>query len=111
MPRSRPTQGVPAGDRAPAAGQVDVSALPAGYPRDVTLAEGGSTVVIQAEQAGCDHLSAAAAEQTSGQVVVVVTLTRSSHGKKCPMHVKETPLPVRLAAPLGARKLVLRPGP
>ncbi|WP_116205752.1 hypothetical protein [Amycolatopsis circi] len=110
-PKSRPTQGVPPGDTAPAAGQINASALPAGYPHDVTLAEGGSVVVIQAEEGGCDKLSAKAGEQTATQVVVLVTITKAPHGQMCPMHVREISLPVRLAAPLGGRELVLRPGP
>ncbi|MFB9927574.1 hypothetical protein ACFORO_13920 [Amycolatopsis halotolerans] len=110
-PKSRPTQGVPPGDTAPAAGQINASALPAGYPHDVTLAEGGSVVVIQAEEGGCDKLSAKAAEQTAAQVVVLVTITKAPHGQMCPMHVREISLPVRLAAPLGGRELVLKPGP
>ncbi|PFG56491.1 hypothetical protein ATK36_0003 [Amycolatopsis sulphurea] len=109
-PRSHPTQGVPPGDTDPAANQVDVSALPADYPRDVILADGGATVVIQAEQAGCDRLSAAPGEQTASQVVVTVTLTRAPRGQMCPMHIKENPLFVHLNAPLGGRQLVLRPG-
>ncbi|WP_134668173.1 MULTISPECIES: hypothetical protein [unclassified Amycolatopsis] len=110
-PKSRPTQGVPPGDTAPAAGQINASALPAGYPHDVTLAEGGSVVVIQAEEGGCDKLSAKAGEQTATQVVVLVTLTKAPHGQMCPMHIREISLPVRLAAPLGGRELVLKPGP
>ena len=110
-PKSRPTQGVPPGDTAPAAGQVNASALPAEYPHDVTLAEGGSVVVIQAEEGGCNKLSAKAGEQTAAQVVVLVTITKPPHGQMCPLHVREISLPVRLAAPLGGRELVLRPGP
>ncbi|MGW4401980.1 hypothetical protein ACWEHA_42330 [Amycolatopsis nivea] len=110
-PKSRPTQGVPPGDTAPAAGQVNASALPAGYPHDVTLAEGGSVVVIHAEEGGCDKLSAKAGEQTATQVVVLVTLTKAPHGQMCPMHIREISLPVRLDAPLGGRELVLKPGP
>lgn len=109
-PRSHPTQGVPPGDTDPAANQVDASALPADYPHDVTLADGGATVVIQAEQAGCDRLSAAPGEQTASQVVVTVILNQAPHGQMCPMHIKENPLFVHLNAPLGGRKLVLRPG-
>ncbi|RJQ83576.1 hypothetical protein [Amycolatopsis panacis] len=109
-PRSHPTQGVPPGDTDPAANQVDVSALPADYPHDVTLADGGATVVIQAEQAGCERLSAAPGEQTASQVVVTVTLTQAPRGQMCPMHIKENPLFVHLNAPLGGRQLVLRPG-
>ncbi|MGW7536101.1 hypothetical protein [Amycolatopsis sp. NPDC054798] len=109
-PKSRPTQGPPPGDTAPAAGQVNASALPADYPHDVTLAEGGAVVVIQAEEGGCDKLSAKAGEQTATQVVVLVTKTKPPHGQMCPMHVREISLPVRLAAPLGGRQLVLRAG-
>ncbi|WP_081655169.1 hypothetical protein [Amycolatopsis orientalis] len=110
-PKSRPTQGVPPGDTAPAPGQIDASALPAGYPHDVTLAEGGSVVVIQAEEGGCDKISAKAGEQTAARVIVLVTITKPPHGQMCPMHVREISLPVRLAAPLGGRELVLKPGP
>ncbi|MFI5612143.1 hypothetical protein [Amycolatopsis sp. NPDC051903] len=110
-PQSRPTQGVPPGDTAPAPGQVDASALPAGYPHDVTLAQGGKVVVIHAEEAGCDHLSAAAGEQTAQHVVVRVTVTKAPRGQMCPMHVREVSLPVPLGEPLGGRTLVLQPGP
>ncbi|WP_406629305.1 hypothetical protein [Amycolatopsis sp. WGS_07] len=110
-PKSRPTQGVPPGDTAPATGQVNASALPPEYPHDVTLAEGGSVVVIQAEEGGCNKLSAKAGEQTAAQVVVLVTITKPPHGQMCPLHIREISLPVRLDAPLGGRELVLRPGP
>ncbi|WP_239154045.1 hypothetical protein [Amycolatopsis sp. FDAARGOS 1241] len=110
-PQSRPTQGVPPGDTAPAPGQLDASALPAGYPHDVTLAQGGKVVVIHAEEAGCDHISAVAGEQTAQHVVVRVTVTKAPHGQMCPMHVREVSLPVPLSEPLGGRTLVLQPGP
>ena len=109
-PQSRPTQGVPPGDTAPAPGQVDASALPAGYPHDLTLAQGGKVVVIQAEEGGCDKLSASAGEQTVQQAVVVVTVTKAPHGQMCPMHIRDISLPVTLDQPLGGRKLVLRAG-
>ncbi|MDT8914153.1 hypothetical protein [Amycolatopsis sp. PS_44_ISF1] len=108
--QGRPTQGVPPGDTAPAPGQVDASALPAGYPHDLTLAEGGKVVVIQAEEGGCDKISARAGEQTAEQAVVLVTVTKAPRGQMCPMHIKEASLPVPLEQPLGGRKLVLRPG-
>lgn len=109
-PQSRPTQGVPPGDTAPAPGQVDASALPPGYPHDLTLAQGGKVVVIQAEEGGCDKVGARAGEQTAQQAVVVVTVTKAPHGQMCPMHIREISLPVTLDQPLGGRKLVLRPG-
>ncbi|MEV6898186.1 hypothetical protein [Amycolatopsis sp. NPDC051372] len=110
-PQTHPTQGPPPGDTAPAAGQIDASALPAGYPHDVTLAQGGKVVVIHADEAGCDHIMAAAGEENAQQAVVVVTVTKAPHGQMCPMHVREVSLPVPLAEPLGGRQLVLRPGP
>ncbi|MGW4488195.1 hypothetical protein ACWEOE_30645 [Amycolatopsis sp. NPDC004368] len=110
-PQSHPTQGVPPGDTAPAAGQIDASALPGGYPHDVTLAQGGKVVVIHADEAGCDHIVAAAGEQTAQKAVVVITVTKAPRGQMCPMHVREVSLPVPLAEPLGGRTLVLRPGP
>ncbi|HWD04886.1 MAG TPA: hypothetical protein VG674_20795 [Amycolatopsis sp.] len=110
-PQTRPTQGTAPGDGAPAQGQVDASALPPGYPHDVTLAEGGKVVVIHAEEGGCDHLSAAAGEQTAQHAVVKITVTHAPRGQMCPMHVTEISLPVTLAQPLGGRTLVLQPGP
>ncbi len=68
-------------------------------------------VVIQAEEGGCDHLSAKAGTQTAKEVVVLVTLTKAPHGQMCPMHIREVSLPVRLSEPLGGRQLMLRPGP
>lgn len=102
---------MPPGDTAPAAGQIDASALPGGYPHDVTLAQGGKVVVIHADEAGCDHIVAAAGEQTAQKAVVVITVTKAPRGQMCPMHVREVSLPVPLAEPLGGRTLVLRPGP
>ncbi|WP_020657958.1 hypothetical protein [Amycolatopsis benzoatilytica] len=110
-PKSQPTQSVPPGDTALAPGQLDASALPDGYPHDVSLANGGTVVVIQAEEAGCNKLSAKAGEQTPSQVVILVTVAKPPRGQMCPFHVREVTLTVPLSAPLGARKLVLRPGP
>ncbi|MFD9887789.1 hypothetical protein ACFWY9_00505 [Amycolatopsis sp. NPDC059027] len=108
--QSRPTQGVPAGDTALPATQVDSSGMGDGYARPVAAADGGKTLFVQEEQRGCDQLDAKATEQDDRQVVVLITVIRAARSQVCPDHVKEITLPVPLTAPIGARKVVLRLG-
>ncbi|MFE0026466.1 hypothetical protein [Amycolatopsis sp. NPDC059021] len=108
--QSRPTQGVPAGDTALPATQVDSSGMGDGYARPVAAADGGKTLYIQEEQRGCDQLDARATEQDDRQVVVLIMVIRAARSQVCPDHVKEITLPVPLTAPIGARKVVLRAG-
>ncbi|MFC4080955.1 hypothetical protein [Amycolatopsis samaneae] len=108
--QSRPTQGVPAGDTALPATQVDSSGMGDGYPRPVAAGDGGKTLYVQEEQRGCDQVDARVTEQDDRQVVVLVTVVRAARSQICPDHVREISLPVTLTAPIGPRKVVLRRG-
>lgn len=110
-PPGRPKQVVPEGSVAVPAGQIDVTALPDGYPREVSASNGDTVLSITAEEGGCGHISAAAVEQTARRVVVQLTQTRGQADQMCPMHVRDITVTVTLSAPLGRRTVVLEPAP
>jgi hypothetical protein len=106
----RPTQGIAPGDDVVAETQVDARGLPEGYPRSLSRALDGKTLVLQAEEGGCRRISARVGDQAAQQVVVLVTVTSAPKGQMCPDYIKEIKIPLALAEPLGTRTVVLRQG-
>jgi hypothetical protein len=106
----RPTQGIAPGDDVIAETQVDARGVPDGYPRSLFRATDGRTLILQAEEGGCRRISARVGDQTAQQVVVLMTVTAPQKGQMCPDYIKETRIPLALAAPLGSRTVVLRQG-
>ncbi|MEV6645409.1 hypothetical protein [Amycolatopsis sp. NPDC051371] len=106
----RPTQGIAPGDDVIAETQVDARGVPEGYPRSLFRATDGRTLILQAEEGGCRRISARVGDQTAQQVVVLMTVTAPQKGQMCPDYIKETRIPLALAAPLGSRTVVLRQG-
>ncbi|MCR6485996.1 hypothetical protein M8542_24515 [Amycolatopsis sp. OK19-0408] len=106
----RPTQGIAPGDDVIAESQVDARGLPEGYPRSLTRSLDGKTLILQAEEGGCRHVSAHVGDQTPQQVVVLVAVLTAKKGQMCPDYIKEVSLPLTLAEPLGTRTVVLRQG-
>lgn len=89
--------------------QVNASALPVGYPREVWTEQGGMVLGVDAEQGGCFNSTAVLTQQTAAEVTV--RLTQGSIGaqaKACPMYLTYKPVTVHLAAPLGQRTVVLQ---
>ena len=106
----RPTQGIAPGDDVIAESQIDARGLPEGYPRSFTRSTDGKTLILQAEEGGCRHISAHVGDQTPQQVVVLVAVSAAKKGQMCPDYIKEITLPLTLAEPLGTRTVVLRQG-
>jgi hypothetical protein len=103
----RPKQVVPEGTTEVPAKQIDSSALPADYPRDVTTSNGGTVLSIRAQEGGCGHVSAAVAEQTAQRVVVDLKETKAQTNQMCTMDIRTPVISATLDAPLAARTLVL----
>jgi hypothetical protein len=103
----RPKQVVPEGTTEVPAKQIDSSALPADYPRDVTTSNGGTVLSIRAQEGGCGHVSAAVAEQTAQRVVVNLKETKAQTNQMCTMDIRTPVISATLDAPLAARTLVL----
>jgi hypothetical protein len=74
-----------------------------------TVATAGDDVVFVAQQSGCAQVSAKATAQTATSVTIVVLTTIITRGNEmCPMYVREVPIVVPLAAPLGDRELIFQ---
>jgi hypothetical protein len=87
--------------------EVDSSKLPQGYPHTVWTQDSGTVLVVSVAQGGCSKDQAQLADQSKQQVTVaVVNLTQHSSGM-CPQFLQYVPQAVRLASPLGQRKVVL----
>lgn len=101
--------GGPTGGSAVPASQINASGMPGGGPSGVWTQNGGLTVALGAEQAGCDQPSATVTSQTATQVVLrLTTVSQAKPGTMCPMIVRQVVVEVQLAAPLGNRTLVLQ---
>ncbi|HEX3787917.1 MAG TPA: hypothetical protein VHW44_08650 [Pseudonocardiaceae bacterium] len=88
------------------ASQVDASSATGRAPTQVQVA-GGTYLLFDVEQAGCELVSAQATDQTATQVVVTVTTTVTKKGNQmCPMLVRNVQQIVELSAPLGSRTVV-----
>ena len=103
-----------AGTTAPAAGgthtvppgQITQSGTGA-TPQGVQVAGDGRTVVFDAEQSGCQLITAQATTQTATQVTIQVITTNTSKGNQmCPMIVRVVQVTATLNAPLGNRTIV-----
>jgi hypothetical protein len=97
----------PGGARVPVpAGQINnggMNAPPLGV--EVT----GNDVVFNAEQSGCQVITAQATTQTATQVTIQVITTNTSKGNQmCPMIVRVVPVVAHLNAPLVGRTIVFQ---
>ncbi|WP_410632688.1 hypothetical protein [Amycolatopsis sp. cmx-4-83] len=106
----RPTQGIAPGDDVIAESQVDARSLPEGYPRSLTRSLDGKTLILQAEEGGCRHISARVGDQTAQQVVVLIAVSAAKKGQMCPDYIREITVPLALTEPLGTRTVVLHQG-
>jgi hypothetical protein len=76
-------------------------------PQGVQVTNNGLDVVFNAEQSGCQQITAQVQSQTSTTVtVLVVTTVTSRGGQMCPMIVRDVQVAAQLGTPLGNRKLV-----
>ena len=97
----------PAGGRTTVpSGQIGTSGTGA-TPQGVQVTSDGRTVVFNAEQAGCQVITAQTEAQTATQVTIqVITTTTNKGNQMCPMIVRMVQVSAPLNAPLGSRKIV-----
>ncbi len=98
---------VPGGARAPVpAGQLNTRGMTA-PPQGVEVT--GNDVVFNAEESGCQVITAQATSQTATQVTIQVITTNTGRGNQmCPMIVRVVPVVAQLNAPLGSRTIVFQ---
>lgn len=102
---------LPAGTTPVSGSRVNVTELPAGFPREVWTTGDGATLGLYGEQGGCDTISAQVVAQTSTQVTVrLLQIQQKPAGRMagCPMYEMVKPLSVTLAQPLGNRTVLLQ---
>ncbi|MEV6444473.1 hypothetical protein [Amycolatopsis sp. NPDC051716] len=110
-PPGKPRLTVPEGSTQVPAGQLDATALPAGFPREVWTANGGTVLNIRAQEGGCGHALGEAAEQAGDHVVVNLSETKAQTNQMCTMDIRYPVISVALAAPLDQRTVVLKTTP
>lgn len=88
--------------------QIDSGAMTT-PPQGVQVTGDGKQVVFNAEQSGCQQVSAQATTQTATQVTIQVITTNTNKGNQmCPMIVRVVQVSAELTAPLGNRKIVFQ---
>ncbi|MER6761143.1 MULTISPECIES: hypothetical protein [Amycolatopsis] len=88
--------------------RVDGAALPKTFPKEVYSDNGGTVLVVRAEEGGCGHALGEAVEQSAQKVVVDLSETKAQTGQMCTMDLRHPVISVALAAPLGERTVVLK---
>ena len=98
----------PGGSHTVPPGQITQSGTGA-QPQGVQVTADGRTVVFDAEQSGCQLITAQATTQTATQVTIQVITTNTSKGNQmCPMIVRVVQVSATLNAPLGNRTIVFQ---
>jgi hypothetical protein len=110
-PPGKPRLTVPEGSTQVPADKIDATALPAGFPREVWTANGGTVLNIRAQEGGCGHALGEAAEQAGDHVVVNLSETKAQTNQMCTMDIRYPVISVALAAPLDQRTVVLKTTP
>ena len=110
-PPGKPRLTVPEGSTQVPADKIDATALPAGFPREVWTANGGTVLNIRAQEGGCGHALGEAAEQAGDHVVVNLSETKAQTNQMCTMDIRYPVISVTLAAPLDQRTVVLKTTP
>jgi hypothetical protein len=89
-------------------GQINAPGMNA-PPQGVQLSADGRQVTFQAEQSGCQQITAQATTQTATQVTIQVITTNTSKGNQmCPMIVRVVQVTAQLSAPLGNRTIMFQ---
>ncbi|MDQ7806206.1 hypothetical protein Q5425_20885 [Amycolatopsis sp. A133] len=110
-PPGKPRLTVPEGSMPVPADKIDATALPAGFPREVWTANGGTVLNIRAQEGGCGHALGEAIEQAGDHVVVNLSETQAQTNQMCTMDIRYPVLSVALTAPLDQRTVVLKTTP
>ncbi|WP_244223841.1 hypothetical protein [Amycolatopsis circi] len=107
-PQGKPQFNPPQGAVRVPDGRVDGAALPKTFPKEVYSDNGGTVLVVRAEEGGCGHALGEAVEQTPQKVVVDLSETKAQTGQMCTMDLRHPVISVPLGAPLGERTVVLK---
>lgn len=107
-PVARTTPPAAGGSHTVPPGQITESGTGAA-PQGVQVTGDGRTVVFDAEQSGCQLITAQATTQTATQVTIQVITTNTSKGNQmCPMIVRVVQVSATLNAPLDNRTIVFQ---
>ncbi|PRY30304.1 hypothetical protein CLV43_12436 [Umezawaea tangerina] len=89
--------------------KVDGTVLPETYKTQVSVASDGRTLQVVGQAGGCKTATAEVTTQAADQVQItlVTTYYAPGAGGVCTQEIRDVPLNVTLAAPLGDRKVVL----
>lgn len=90
-------------------GQINTANVKGGGTPSQVQTAGGKYVIFDAEQSGCQKLSAEVTTQSATEVVItVVDVSTAPSGQMCPMIVRDVQLIVELNAPLNNRTIVFQ---
>jgi hypothetical protein len=88
--------------------KVDTTSLSDTYRDEVYVFGDGADVEVFGVGGGCKEARAEVSGQSADLVqITLVTITKQPPGTVCTQEIRQVPLTVRLAAPLGNRRLVL----
>ncbi|KJK42285.1 hypothetical protein UK23_37855 [Lentzea aerocolonigenes] len=88
--------------------KVDTTSLSDTYRAEAYVFGDGADVEVFGVGGGCKEARAEVSGQSADLVqITLVTITKQPPGKVCTQEIRQVPLTVRLAAPLGTRRLVL----
>ncbi|MET1072680.1 MAG: hypothetical protein ABWY11_08550 [Umezawaea sp.] len=107
---SQPTSPpLPGGSTEVPPSKVDGTVLPETYKTQVSVASDGRTLQVIGQAGGCKTATAEVTTQAADQVQItlVTTYYAPGAGGVCTQEIRDVPLNVTLAAPLGDRKIVL----
>lgn len=107
-PDRQPARTPPSGGEEVSAGQIDATALPAGYPVLAWIEGDGRTVGVVAQEGGCGKASVEVATQTDREVVLTMVETVPKDPKPCTMDLRYPKVTAELDQPLADRTLVLK---
>ena len=89
--------------------RVDGTVLPETYKSQVQVGSDGRTLMVIGQAGGCKTASAEVTAEAADQISItlVTTYYAPNGGTVCTQEIRDVPLNVTLAAPLGERKIVL----
>ena len=88
--------------------RIDGTVLPETYKSQVQVGSDGRTLMVIGQAGGCKTASAEVTAESPDQVLItLVTTYYAPNGGVCTQEIRDVPLNVTLAAPLGERKIIL----
>jgi len=107
-PDRQPARTPPSGGERVAPQQLDVTALPKGYPVMVWTEDDGRTLGVVAQEGGCGKASVEVPTQDATTVVVTMVETVPNDPAPCTMDLRYPKVTTELDQPLDQRTVVLK---